>query len=489
MQTSPKMNYRLTKTAYLKYLSCPQEFWLEVNQPLLFADDEESIQYTHLRQQGYDVEAYVKKLAKFQTNGAQTVEFQHKFQTETLYVKSDVVVTDKQTGEVDIYEIKGASSVKDEHYDDVAFQKFVAEKSGVSVRNCYVITMNSEYVRRGDIDAEQLFVITDVTTEINALQEVTDLQSSAAIAFLDTEIEPTLIDYANSKHKRKNEFECKVISTYFPEMPDFTVFHVPRIHKPKLIALLEMGVIDLRDIPDDFDLSANQREYISAAKINTITIESEKIKAIMDTWEYPLHFLDYETFQYAIPQFDGLKPFQQMCFQYSLHTLDRPGGELRHSAFLARGDEDNPPLKLATHLREAMSGGIGTVFVWYEAFEKTRNTEMAEMFPEFADFFNEVNDKTYDLMKIFSERLYVHPDFKGRSSIKVVYPALCPDAPKYKDLDISEGLTATIKWFRAAKWDSTSDEDREKTFADLEKYCELDTLAMVEIYRVLSALS
>jgi hypothetical protein len=487
MQTAPKMDYRLTKTAYLKYLTCPQEFWLEVKQPLLFADDEESIQYTHLRQQGYDVESYVKKLARFQTNDNQAVEFQHKFQTETLYVKSDVVVTDKQTGDVDIYEIKGASSVKDEHYDDVAFQKFVAEESGANVRNCYVITMNADYVRRGEIDAEQLFVITDVTPEINALQEVTEIQSSAAIAFLDTEMVPTLIDYANSRHKRKNEFECKVISKYFPEMPDFTVFHIPRIHKPKLIKLLEMGVIDINDIPDDFELSANQREYISTAKINTITIEREKIKAIMDTWEYPLHFLDYETFSYAIPQFDGIRPFQQMCFQYSLHTIDRPGGELRHSAYLARNDEANPPQKLAEHLRNAMSGGIGKVFVWYEAFEKTRNTEMAEMFPDYKDFFDEVNAKTYDLMKIFSERLYVHPEFKGRSSIKKIQPVLVPHL-SYNDLDISEGLTATIKWFRAVKWDSLSDEEREKTFDALEQYCHLDTLAMVEIYRVLAAL-
>jgi hypothetical protein len=197
--------------------------------------------------------------------------------------------------------------------------------------------------------------------------------------------------------------------------------------------------------------------------------------------------LDYETFSYAIPQFDGVKPFQQMCFQYSLHTIDRPGGELQHSEYLAHNGEKNPPQKLAEHMREAMSDGIGTVFVWYEAFEKTRNSEMAAMFPEYEEFFTEVNNKTVDLMKIFADRLYIHPEFKGRSSIKKVLPVLVPDL-KYSDLGISEGLTASISWYRAATWDTMSEDERQRIFADLEKYCELDTLAMVEIYNVLKSL-
>ena len=161
---------------------------------------------------------------------------------------------------------------------------------------------------------------------------------------------------------------------------------------------------------------------------------------------------------------------------------------MRHSEYLARNGEANPPLKLAEHMRQAMSGGIGTVFVWYEAFEKTRNSEMASMFPEYDEFFTEVNNKTVDLMKIFADRLYIHPEFKGRSSIKKVLPVLVP-ALKYSDLGISEGMTASISWYRAAKWDNLPDDERERIFGDLDKYCELDTLAMVEIYRVLAALS
>jgi hypothetical protein len=160
---------------------------------------------------------------------------------------------------------------------------------------------------------------------------------------------------------------------------------------------------------------------------------------------------------------------------------------MRHRKYLAHEDEPNPPRALAASLQSDMSGGIGTVFVWYEAFEKTRNTEMAAMYPEFAAFFEEVNAHTYDLMKIFSDNLYIHPAFKGRTSIKRILPVLVPDL-SYADLDIGDGMTASISWFRAATWDTLDDEERRAIFSDLELYCRLDTFAMVEIFNRLNSL-
>lgn len=60
----------------------------------------------------------------------------------------------------------------------------------------------------------------------------------------------------------------------------------------------------------------------------------------------------------------------------------------------------------------------GTVFVWNKSFEETRNKEMARMYPEFADFLNDVNARMYDLEVPFKSGVYIHPDFKGKSSIK-----------------------------------------------------------------------
>ncbi len=475
------MKNRLTKTAYLNYLTCPQEFWLDYNQPLLSPRGPITLEHEHLRQQGYAVEQYVKKLARFQPTDAIAVDFQRTFQTAEIEARSDVVVTDKATGEIDLYEIKGAASVKDEHLDDVAFQKVAVARSGGTIRRAHVITMNGEYVRQGEIDVEQLFIITDVTEKIAERMATTEEQIKNAFAYLDSEPLPSLFDYCIDK-----KLDCRFIKLHFTDLPDYTVFDISFLKHDKRRELLSNGFVAITDVPDDFTLSAKQQLQVQVAKTREIVIDRDEIAKRFDSWEYPLHFLDYETFAYAIPQFEGIKPFQQMCFQYSLHTIDRPGAELRHSEYLSHGD-DRPPRVVAEHLKDAMAGGIGTVFVWYEAFEKGRNQEMADMFPDLADFFNEVNEKTYDLMKIFSDNLYIHPDFKGKTSIKKVLPVMAPWL-SYQDLGIAEGLSATIKWFRAATWNTMSDAERVQIFNDLAEYCELDTLAMVEIFRVLAAL-
>jgi hypothetical protein len=336
--------------------------------------------------------------------------------------------------------------------------------------------MNGEYVRQGDIDVEQLFVITDVTEEIESRMEKTGEQIYEAIQYLESIPVPSLAEYC-----MENKLDCRFIQLHFTDLPDYTVFDIVRLAHDKRRQLLSAGIIDIRHVPEDFKLSEKQRQQIQAAKLDQIMVQREKLAKCIDGWQYPLHFLDYETFSYAIPQFDGVRPFQQMCFQYSLHTIDEPGGEMTHQTYLARDDEPNPPRALAESLKRALSGEIGTVFVWYESFEKTRNSEMAEMFPDLAPFFEEVNAHTCDLMKVFSENLYVDPKFKGRSSIKKVLPVLRPNL-SYKELGIGDGLTASISWFRAATWDTLSDEERKRIFDDLEKYCEMDTRAMVEIY-------
>jgi len=480
MRASAKMAPRLSKTAYLRYLRCPAEFWLEFHEPLLFPRKID-LEYEHLRQQGYAVEELVKEMLRFRSDERQLVEFQRTFQTYDIASRSDVVVVDKATGVIDIYEIKAAASIKEEHIDDLAFQVIAAERMGFTVRAAYAVTMNSDYIRGGPIDVELLFKITDVSDQVRWRIPETEENIRAAIAYLGKVPVPSLVDYCID-----NKLDCQYIRLHFHDLPDYTVFDISFLKHEKRRELLTDGIIAIADVPDEFPLNRRQRLQVAIARSGEVMIDREEIARRFDSWEYPLHFLDYETFQYAIPQFDGIRPFQQMCFQYSLHTIDRPGAELRHTGYLSRGN-DRPPRCVAEHLREAMAGGIGTVFVWYEPFEKTRNTEMGEMFPDLRQFFDEVNQKTYDLMRIFSDGLYVDPKFKGKTSIKKVLPVLVPWLD-YGKLGIGDGLTATIQWFRAATWNTLSESERLKIFNDLDEYCELDTKAMVEIYNVLRSL-
>ena len=126
------------------------------------------------------------------------------------------------------------------------------------------------------------------------------------------------------------------------------------------------------------------------------------------------------------------------------------------------------------------------MLVWYKAFEMGCNEQMAEMRPEYADFLKSVNDRVFDLMTIFSDFHYLHPDFKASASIKNVLPVIVPEL-SYDNLAVQKGDRASALWEDSLKPDFK--DDRAKLYADLLEYCELDTKAMVKIYEHLVELT
>ena len=472
------MDQLLTKSDFLRFLACPPEFWLKVKHPEMLAS-ELSIGGEHRRQQGYEVQQLARSLSRFRPGNGVVFSFERAFQTSEYYARCDIVAVDETTGVIDLYETKSGASVKDEYIYDVAFQRFVCEEAGYTVGRSFVITVDTSYVRRGPIDAEQLLSITEITDVVQLHLPIVRQAAREAIAYLATTPVPSLVAYCDAK------LDCEFIKLHFPDLPEYTIFDIPTLKNEKRRELLAKGIVAITDIPDEFPLSGKQRQQVDAARAGAISIDGEAIAERIESWQYPLRFLDYETFGHALPKFEGIRPYQQMCFQYSLHTVDSPGAKPRHSYFLSRGEGD-PPRALAERLRADIGENIGTVLVWSESFEKGRNREMAEMFPDLAEFFEAVNSRTVDLMKIFSEKLYSHPDFMGRSSIKRVLPVLRPDL-SYRQLRIGDGDTASISWYRAATWETMPDAERSEIVAGLETYCELDTWAMVAIFEELAS--
>ena len=112
---------------------------------------------------------------------------------------------------------------------------------------------------------------------------------------------------------------------------------------------------------------------------------------------------------------------------------------------------------------------------------------LGSLAPEYKSFFEDINERIVDLKLPFANSWYVHKDFGGSASIKDVLPVLVPEL-SYKDNDISEGKTAQRLWMEAVL-DGKHDGEKDKILKDLEKYCKLDTMAMVEIYKKLQNLN
>lgn len=275
-------------------------------------------------------------------------------------------------------------------------------------------------------------------------------------------------------------YDCSFLGYCWKDVPNYSVFNISRLSKEKKFSLFHNGVVGIKDLPDNYPLSSNQHLEVQAEKNNSLIIDEYKIKEFVNNLNYPLYFLDFESFQSSIPKFDYSKPFQQIVFQYSLHIQPKPDSELIHLEFLANNNGD-PRLPFIERLIQDI-GDVGGIVVYNKGFESARLNEIVRDFNKYNDQIEKINSRMVDLMVLFSRKYYYSPKMKGSYSIKDVFPAMVPGF-NYNGLNICEGTAVSIAF---EKLYTESDNSKiEQTREDLLAYCKMDTLAMVEILKVL----
>ena len=207
-------------------------------------------------------------------------------------------------------------------------------------------------------------------------------------------------------------------------------------------------------------------------------IEPDAIKDFLDTLSYPLYHLDFETFQQAVPEYDGLSPYSQIPFQYSLH-IEQEDGTLEHREFLAKEGAD-PRRAIAESLCRDFPTDV-CVLAYNMSFERGVLQRLADYFPDLADHLLAIRDNIHDLMIPFQQQKYYSKAMQGSYSIKYVLPALCPGDPEldYHALEgVHNGSEASATF---ADMSNHSPEEIQTMRKNLLKYCCLDTLAMVKV--------
>lgn len=147
----------------------------------------------------------------------------------------------------------------------------------------------------------------------------------------------------------------------------------------------------------------------------------------MKSLTYPLYFLDFETFQQAIPKWDGVSPYMQIPFQYSLHVQHKKSGPLDHFEYLGEAGKD-PRRKLAEQLCREIPLNVCSL-AYNMGFEKGVIKRLAEIYPDLSDHLMNIHDNMHDLMVPFQQHYY-SKELQGSYSIKYVLPAVCPGDPE-----------------------------------------------------------
>lgn len=462
-------DFLLTKSDFLRFLEAPRHLWAEKHNLLFRAPSAMDI---HNMEEGYEVEALAKEyLANHVVKPGESLDFQKTYTDRQFTVRTDSLIYKPTSDSYDLYEVKSGTSIKKENLYDVTYH-FLVVKKQIKLDRVYILHLNSDYVRHSFLDLSKLFIAEDVTPSVlNLLEEVDQLRSIA--------LETALKLSPESIPGCLNPKGCPCPEICFPGLPEYSIFDIPRLSEKKKIELINQGILDIKDVPKNFDLNSKQRQIVDVAQSNQIFINRQAIQNEFQHFTFPLYFLDYETCLTAVPLFDGYKPQQQMVFQYSLHKMDSLNGEIHHTEHLSI-TKDDPCLSLIKQLREDI-GSTGTVFVWNKSFEMSRNREMALIHPEYGEFFEDLNKRIYDLGDFVNFGFYLHPKFKGSWSIKNVLPVMVPEL-SYEEMKIGKGDEAMAAW--CALIDETLPaEEVERTKTALLEYCELDTWAMVKIWK------
>lgn len=376
---------------------------------------------------------------------------------------------------VEIYE------VKDIYLHDVSIQRYVIESLGYTVTNCYVVHIDTSYVRGDELDLSALFTVADVTDTVDALMGgVPDKLDEFEAHLADRENEPAI---EIGKHC-KNPYECDAMHYCWKvqrSIPDYSVFNIFNLGSKNQVELYDQGIVRIEEIPDSYKMTPIQKQKVDNWKSQRSYIDRDAIREFLSTLTYPIYHLDFETFQQAVPKWNGISPYQQIPFQYSLH-IEHANGKLEHREFLAPAGAD-PRYALAQQLIHDIPDNV-TVLAYNMSFEKGVIEKLAQSFPNLSERLKSIIPNIHDLMIPFQKGYYVTPSMNGSYSIKYVLPSLVPEmAQAYKELDgVQNGGEAMNAYAKLATMEEV---EQERIRHALLEYCKLDTLAMVRVHQKL----
>lgn len=484
----------LSKSKYCKCVQCPKILWLKKYKPEVAVPSEKDAVFENGRRVGELAKGIFGKYEDIEYNENLNIMIEKtnellknkpniiteaSFNYNNNFCSVDILKNDEDG--VEIYEVKSATKLEDTYIDDVSYQYYVLSNLGFNVKKVALVHINNEYIRGEELELDKLFKIEDLTDiAISKKDEIHNniLEFNKFMQLHSKDVEPDI----DIGMKCTEPYMCDFWNYCTQKLPRPNVFDIGGgMHRDKKFQKYYEGKISFDDLQYE-DLNSKYLEQIDF-EINNLEpkIDKEAIKNVLDSLKYPLYFIDYETYQTAIPEIKGTKAYQQLPFQYSLHIIKEKGASIEHKEFLAEIDDKD----FIRHFAESMIKDMpenGSVIIYNKSFEPARNREIARIYPDLAEELERINSNIVDFMEVFKQRVYYTKEMHGSASIKDVLPALYPNEPEldYHKLPVVHNGKEASETFLSLK--GKTKEEQEKIRHGLLVYCELDTYAMVKIW-------
>jgi hypothetical protein len=421
---------RLSKSRFMAGLQCHKRLYLELYTAELAGEDDPAT-LARLR-----VGTAVGELARQRFPGGELIAHDHQhhaeaeaqtrallddpnvpaiyeaaFSYDDIAVRADILVR-QHADEFDLIEVKSTAGWKEPHLFDLAVQLYVLEGAGIRAGRTCLMHLNRDYVYPGGAyDLERLFTCADLT------EQVRGLQPGVGAALIDIrrplwdDVPPPITTGPHCT----NPYVCPFYDHCHGDRPEHPIEELPGRRGRLLRELSDLGIVDIRDIPPDFAgltaLQARVRDAVSAGS----RYHDPAIAAALAQAEFPVHFVDFETFMPALPVFAGTRPYQTIPFQWSDHILSADG-HVSHREFLHDGADD-PRRRFAASLLDTV-GPTGSIVV-YTGYEEYCLRELEAAVPEFASSLAQLRARLFDLHPVIKAHVY-DPAFHGSFSIKTV---------------------------------------------------------------------
>jgi predicted RecB family nuclease len=493
---------KISKSKFMAGLQCGKRGYLQVRHPELASSVDDSRMH-----QGIEVGSLARQMfaggvlvaadhrclsdairhtRELVANPEVPVMFEATFEHSGVLVRTDVLK--RSSKGFHLTEVKSATKIKPEYTEDVSIQKYVMGGCGVQVEETNVMHLSRDYIYDGAVGADGRRVY-DIS-RLFATEEVQP-QSDGQVSRTLSEQFRMLVHpqppNVEPSSQCNSPYYCEFYDHCHPVWGDGDIRSLP-IAGCKIEALRDAGITSIDQLPglialrERFHLTKKECKFALGAKEKEVQINPALV-AELESLHYPLYFMDFETVFPALPLFAGLRPYDQLPFQWSVHVLSKPSAEVEHHEFLAT-DTNDPRRDFIAMLCAAL-GNSGSILV-YSAFESQRLSELAAWLPEFAGRIKKIQRRLWDVLPVVRKHVY-HPAFGGSFSLKHVLPALIPEM-SYEDMDVANGTEAGVAWeslVRGGLDQAECDRIRNALLA----YCGQDTMALVRLLETLRQVS
>ena len=424
------------------------------------------------------MEEITKKLLKEETNSL----YKPTFSFEGVYLTLDIIKRVKRG--YNVYLVKPTKNIKQVYLIELAYISYMLKKIGLPIYRYCLITVNTDYVRNGSVEPKKYFKINYVGKKIKNFEQCVEQNLLDCQNMMNGDKEPKTNFI--SQCVSSNGF-CPYAEHCLGKIPNPSVFDLYACNKKS--DLFKSGIVTFEDIlKSDYKLSEIQKRQIDFNLDNLpIYVDKERLREFLNKISYPVYFLDFETTQYEFPLYDGIRPFEQIPFQYSLHYILEKGGEIYHKEFLAKEDSD-PRYDLASSIVKNIPTDC-KIIAYNISAEKGIISSLSDRFPDLKEHLKKLTENFIDLLEPFENGMVYEKNMGGSFSLKSVLPALFPDNPElnYSNLgEVHNGKDARVM-FPTLLY--LSEEERKIERDNLLKYCYLDTYALVKILEKLEELS